>query len=121
MNHMLEAEEKALKEFLKWSGGTEDDANEKKKNKIQACVLAIRLLLASGVVFYFNRINLYQFLGPVLALLGGVFLFVATVINISSSNIKFTDKYIDTESIRKRLEEIKLNKSNQQGPSSWTR
>ncbi len=120
-DHKLEAEEKVLLEFLKWSGGPEDDPKEKRKSRIQAYVMSGILVTVSGVFFYFNRLSLYQVVGALAALLGFVFFFMATFITTASNHIQYTEKYIDTESVRERLREIKLNKSNQQDPSGWTR
>lgn len=120
-NYQLEKEEKILRDFLKWSGGPEDDPREKRKSKIQAYVVSAVLLIISLILFYFDSPSFYQVVGGLAALCGFVFLFMATVITGTSSNIIYTEKYIDTESVRKRLKEIELNKSNQPGPPAWPR
>lgn len=117
----LEEEEKILLDFLKWSGGPEDDPREKSKNKIQAYVISGVLFIVSSVLLYLDHPSFYQAMGGLAALCGCAFLFMATIITGAKNSIKYTEKYIDTESIRKRLEEIKIDKSNQQGPSDWTR
>ena len=116
----LEEEEKVLIELLKWSGGPEDDQKYKAKSKVQAYVLAVSLFVVASIFFYIDAPSKYQIFGGLSILAGFAFLFMANVISGTTYNLKYTKKYIDTESIRARLKDIKLNKPKQQRPSGWS-
>ncbi|MGY8872319.1 MAG: hypothetical protein ACKVJE_17940 [Pseudomonadales bacterium] len=119
-NEPLEEEEKVLLELLKWSGGPEDDKTEKGKSRIQAYAIAVILFLISIVLFYLDTPSKYQVFGGLAFIAGVAFVSMATIITGAAYNLKYTEKYIDTDAVRERLKEIKLNKPRQQRPSGWT-
>lgn len=103
-------EERVLQELLKWSGGPEDDPSEKRKNLNQAFFMSALLIIVSAALFYFDPPSKFQVIGG-LVFVASVALFCwGTIIRDTSNNLKYTERYIDTDAIRDRLQEIKLNK-----------
>lgn len=103
-------EERVLQEFLKWSGGPEDDPAEKRKNLKQAFFMSALLIIGSASLFYFDPPSKFQIMGGLLFVMSVALFCWGTFIRGTANNLKYTERYIDTGAIRDRLEEIKLNK-----------
>ncbi|SDU02076.1 hypothetical protein [Halopseudomonas salegens] len=119
-SNRLETEEKVLREFLKWSGGPEDDVKAKKKDKIQAYILATLFFVVTATLLYLDPPNLYQVLAGLSLIIGIVFMAMANIIAGSTHNLEYTRPFIDADAIRARIKDIENSQPDQQGPSGWT-
>ena len=106
----LVEEENILAEFLKWSGGPEDNQQNKHKSKTQAYIVSAMLFVTAIVLFFLEIPSVLQLIGLGCLIIALVYFFMAQVISGSSYNLKYTQKYIDTGAIRERLLEIQRMK-----------
>ncbi len=113
----MDQEEKVLRDTLIWQNQVGPD--KARKNKAQVFSASAIVLVVGFALLYFDAPSITQLFGLLLTWVGMIFLWYGYFISLSSSYTEITNKYVDYDAIKARLDEIESAKGSQRKNQEW--